>query len=156
MQIRDADLARDRQTLLRFIAALNRFEHQFDANRRLDDAFPEEFLTELAERAKTKRGRIFIAEDAAPLGWAMCAVEQDEIFVREEERTFGYVAEMYVDEAARGRHVGRKLLNACEDHFRALKLKSVLIGALAGNIRAVNAYRAAGYADYAVNFRKLL
>ena len=63
---------------------------------------------------------------------------------------------MFVDEAARGRHVGRMLLKACEDHFRALKLKTVDIGALAGNTRALNAYRAAGYSDNAVNLRKLL
>jgi len=76
--------------------------------------------------------------------------------VREEERPFGYVAEMFVDEAFRGRHVGRMLLKACEDHFRALGLKSVLIGALSPNTRALNAYRAAGYTDYAINLRKLL
>lgn len=155
--IRDADLARDKPDLLRFVAALNRFEHQFDENRRLDDAFPEEFLTEQQLRAKTKQGRMFVAEDdGKPVGWAMCCVEQDETFVRADDRAFGYVAEMYVDEAARGLHVGRLLLNACEEHFRALKLKRVLIGALAGNLRAVNAYRASGYADYAINFRKLL
>ena len=40
--------------------------------------------------------------------------------------------------------------------FATLKVASVLIGALSANVRAVRAYRAAGYADYDVNLRKLL
>jgi ribosomal protein S18 acetylase RimI-like enzyme len=157
LRIRDAELPRDKPALLRFIAGLNAFEAKFETNRRLDDAFPAEFLTELVERAKTRQGRLFVAaEGDGPLGWAMCYVEQHEAFVRPALRDYGYIAEMYVEEAARGRHVGRMLLKSCEDHFRALKLTNIVIGALNANDRAMRAYRAAGYADYAVNLRKLL
>jgi len=157
VRVRDADLSRDKPALLRFLAGSNTFESQWESDRRLDADFPEEFLAELVARAKAKLGRLFVAEEAgAVIGWAMCFVDGHETFVKPEDRPFGYVAEMYVDEAARGRHAGRKLLKSCEDHFRALGLKSVLIGALSHNTRAVNAYRAAGYADYAVNLRKVL
>lgn len=155
--IRDAKPRTDKPALLRFIFELNKFEAQFEHDRRLDKAFPEEFLAELTKRAKEKHGRIFIAEDGGKaLGWAMCYLEHHETFVRKELRPFGYVAEMFVDESARGRHVGRMLLKACEDHFRATPARSVIIGALWANARAVRAYKAAGYADYAVNLRKLL
>ena len=93
---------------------------------------------------------------ARPIGWAVCYVNQHDTFVRVEERPYGYVSELFVEEAARGRHVGRKLLNACEDYFRTLKVATVLIGALSANTRAVKAYKAAGYADYDVNLRKVL
>jgi ribosomal protein S18 acetylase RimI-like enzyme len=86
----------------------------------------------------------------------MCFADQHDAFVREGERPFGYVAEMFVEETERGRHIGRRLLEACENHFRALGLKAVLITALSPNTRAVNAYRAAGYTDYAINLRKVL
>ena len=76
--------------------------------------------------------------------------------MKEEERPYGYVSELFVEEAFRGRHIGRALLNACEDHFRTLGLKTVLIAALSANTRAVNAYRATGYTDYAINLRKIL
>jgi ribosomal protein S18 acetylase RimI-like enzyme len=157
IRIRDVDLDRDRPALLRFIAGSNAYEFQFESDRRLDAALPEEFLPELTARANEKQGRVFVADDGgAAIGWAVCYVDHHETFVREEERPFGYVAEMFVEESARGRHIGRSLLKSCEDHFRALGLKSVLIGALSPNTRAVNAYRAAGYTDYAVNLRKLL
>jgi GNAT superfamily N-acetyltransferase len=157
MKVRDADLARDRPTLERFILGSNTYEAQFEADRRLDPAVGADYLPDLIERAATKQGRILIAEhDGVVIGWAMCNVEQHETFVREEERPFGYVAELFIEESARGQHVGRTLLKSCEDHFRALGVKTVLIGALSLNARAVNAYRAAGYADYAVNLRKVL
>jgi len=155
--VRDASLPADKPALMRFIAGSNSFESQWESDRRLDAALPEEFLAELVARAKAKRGRLFVADDAGTVvGWAMCYVDQHETFVREEERPFGYVAEIFVEEALRGRHVGRELLKACEDHFRLLKVKTVIISALCANVRAVRAYTAAGYTDYAINLRKLL
>lgn len=155
--IRQADIERDRLALQSFILGSNTYEAQFESDRRLDAAVGEEFLPELVERATTKQGRIFVAEDGnALLGWAVCYVEQEETYVKPEERPYGLVAELFVVEAARGRHVGRSLLKSCEDHFRTLGLKFVHIGALSPNTRAVNAYCAAGYASHAVNLRKLI
>lgn len=155
--IRDADLSRDTPLLQQFIVGSNTHEAQFESDRRLDANAGVEYLLQLVDSAAKKQGRIFVAEEAgAPIGWVVCYVEQHEPFVKEEERPYGYVSELFVDEAFRGRHVGRALLDACEDHFRALGLKTVLIAALSANTRAVNAYRATGYTDYAINLRKVL
>ena len=155
--IRDADLDRDRAVLESFILGTNTYEAQFETDRRLDRGVGAAYLPELIGRVTGQQGRIFVAELAgAPIGWAVCYADRHEPFVKEEERPFGYVAELFVDEAHRGRHIGRTLLMACEDHFRALGLKTVLIGALSQNTRAANAYRAAGYTDYAINLRKVL
>ncbi len=157
VHVRALDLARDKPALLRFILGSNAYEAQYESDRRLDKACPEEFLPVLLERAKARRGHIFVAEEAGePIGWAVCYVNEHDVYVRPEERPYGYVSELFVDEASRGRHVGRKLLNACEDYFRSLKIATVLIGALSANTRAVRAYKAAGYADYDVNLRKVL
>ena len=155
--IRDADLSRDTAVLQSFIVASNIYEAQFESDRRLDAAAGADYLPQLVDSATKKQGRIFIAEVAdAPIGWAVCYVSEHEPFVKEEERLYGYVSELYVEEAFRGRHIGRALLNACEDHFRTLGMKTMLIAALTANIRAVNAYRATGYTDYAINLRKIL
>ena len=155
--IRDADLSRDTAVLQSFIVASNIYEAQFESDRRLDAAAGADYLPQLVDSATKKQGRIFIAEEAgAPIGWAVCYVNEHEPFVKEDERPYGYVSELYVEEAFRGRHIGRALLNACEDHFRTLGMKTVLIAALSANTRAVNAYRATGYTDYAINLRKIL
>ena len=157
VSIRDADFARDRATLARFILGSNAYEAEWESDRRLDAGVGAAYLPDLIDRVTKQQGRIFVAEEAgAAIGWAACYVDHHDAFVKEEDRPFGYVAEMYVDEAARGRHVGRVLLEACENHFRTLGVKTVLIGVLSPNARAVNAYKAAGYTDYAINLRKLL
>ncbi len=156
-QIRDADLSRDTAVLQRFIVSSNIYEARFESDRRLDAGAGPEYLLQLVDSATKKRGRIFVAEEGgSPIGWAVCYVEQHEPFVKEAERPYGYVSELFVEEAYRGRHIGRALLNACEDHFRALGMKTVLIAALSANTRALNAYRATGYTDYAINLRKVL
>ena len=157
VRIRDVDLSQDGPSLERFILGSNKYEAQYESDRRLDANVGADHFTVLVERVTQQQGRIFVAENAgAVIGWTACYVEQHDAFVKEEERPFGYVAELFVDETHRGLHVGRSLLKSCEDHFRALGVKSVLIGALAPNTRAVNAYRAAGFADYAIEFRKRL
>jgi ribosomal protein S18 acetylase RimI-like enzyme len=157
VNVRDADLTRDRETLQRFILGSNTYEAQWESDRRLDPEVGADHLADLNRRAATKRGRMFVAEvNGAVVGWAMCHADEHEAYVLEEERSFGYVAELFVEEAHRGLHIGRHLLEACESHFSEIGIKIVLIGALSPNTRAVNAYRAAGYADYAINLRKVL
>lgn len=158
VRIRDADLSRDRSALERFILSSNAYEAQWESDRRLDAAVGADHLADLIERAKAKQGRIFVAEGDTGdvIGWAMCHLDHHEAFVERGERPFGYVAEMYVEESMRGRHIGRSLLKSCEDHFRALRVKTLVISALSPNARARNAYGAAGYTDYVVNLRKVL
>ncbi|MBL9097949.1 MAG: GNAT family N-acetyltransferase [Alphaproteobacteria bacterium] len=157
VHIRDADLTRDKPAFERFIWGSNTYEGLSEPNRRLDAQVGVDFLPEILKRVEKRQGRIFVAEvDGAPVGWAVCHTSEQDVYVLEEERMYGYVAELFVDEEHRGRHIGRSLLNSCEDYFRTLGLKFVFIGALAGNSRAVNAYRAAGFADYAIEFKKRL
>jgi ribosomal protein S18 acetylase RimI-like enzyme len=157
VRIRDADLARDRSAFERFIWATNVYEGRAEPNRRLDPQVGADFLPDLLKTIEIRQGKIFVAEvDGAPVGWAVCHLSEHEVYVLEEERAYGYVAELFVEEAHRGLRIGRSLLKSCEDHFRSQGLKYVFIGALAGNSRAVNAYRAAGFADYAIEFKKRL
>ena len=63
---------------------------------------------------------------------------------------------MFVEEAFRGQGIGRALITACEDAARALGLKLIMLGVLAGNARARRIYEASGYAPYALDLRKYL
>lgn len=151
-------LASDEADLLRFLMGSNQYEFQFESDRRLDENYPAEFLKERIGLGKARQGRFFVAEnpDGGLCGWVACYVGHHEIFVKESERPYGYIAELYVDEEFRGRHIGRKLMATCERYFRSLNIGSVMISALASNDRAVKSYRAAGFRDYSINFRKIL
>lgn len=143
---------------MRFLMGSNLYESQFEADRRLDDLYPAEFLDTRIEISRAKQGRFFVAEKEAGglCGWVACYVDHHETFVKESERPYGYIAELYVDEEFRGQHIGRKLIEACEHYFRTLSIGSVMISALAQNVRAVKSYRSAGFQDNSINFRKIL
>lgn len=60
--IRDARLPDDEAAMVRFIDALQRFEHAFEYDRRIDPNAGAEYLPVLLKRARENDGRIFIAE----------------------------------------------------------------------------------------------
>lgn len=137
--------------------ALQRYEHDFEPNRRVDPDVAEEYFAVLLERAGASGG-IFFAEDdnLNPLGWAVIYPDKSEVYVVQEEREFGRLTELYVEAQARGRSVGRALIGACEDWARERGLKHIIISALAENDLALGAYQAVGFRPYASLLRKYL
>jgi len=151
--IREARLPEDKPALLGFIEALQRYEAEFESDRRLDPAYAEDQLAALLKDAG--RGAIFVAElDRRPVGWVLVIEEDAPVYVIEDERQFGSICELFVDEAVRGKGVGQALIKACEDWTRARGLTSIRIGHLAENARAAHVYDMAGYAPYVVSRRK--
>lgn len=158
INIRDADLARDRPAMHGFIMGSQRYEHAIEPNRRLDPPVAEEHLARLTKYLEEHEGRIFIAEEAngAALGWGVVGAYAGEVFVVPEERNYAYIFELFVVEAMRGKGIGRALIAACEDWAKTKNFKTILIGVLAGNTNAARLYRNAGYADYAIELKKYL
>jgi len=157
MIIRDFDPARDHQAALAFIMGLQRYEHTFEPDRRLDAAVAEEFLPEILNRVAARRGRIFVAEeDGAATGWAVFTVEQNQLYVVEAERSYGLIAELFVDALSRNKGIGRALIFACETEARRLGLKQMMIGVLTKSTRTAEIYAKAGYGPYSSELRKYL
>lgn len=158
VHIRPGRVAEDKAVMIGFIDGLQAFEHAFEPDRRIDAKAGADFLPVLLERVEKQDGRIFIADDdgGAAIGWAVFHTLEHLNYIVPEERLYGYVAELFVVEAARAQGVGRALIAACEDVARQMKLKSLMIGVLSKNARARNTYEAAGLAPYALELRKYL
>ena len=153
--VRPAQLPDDKPVLLAFIDGLQRFEAEFESDRRLDATYPEEQFAAL--RKQTANGVFLIAEaDGKPVGWAAVYEHEAQTYVIAEERRCAVICEAYVDEAARGKGAGRALLSACEAWATGRGLTVVHIGHLAENHRASAVYDKAGYAPYVVLRRKKL
>jgi GNAT superfamily N-acetyltransferase len=157
-RIRQGRLPDDEAIGHSFIMGLQAFEKAMEPDRRLDPTVAGEFLAVLASRIAERQGRIYIAEggNGAPVGWACCFIDENEVYVEPELRRFGLISELFVVEAARGRGVGRALIEACEAYFRTLKLRSMMIGVLARNGNARRAYLAAGFRPYSEQLQKML
>jgi len=155
--IRDLRLPEDKRACLSFIAGLQQYEHAFEPDRRIDARVAEDYFAVLMKRTAEQQGRVFIAEqDGVPIGWAAFVIEHNYVYVVEEQRTFGYIAELFVTESARGQGIGRALIESCEAEGRARDLNLMMIGVIPANKRAASTYARAGYAPYAIELRKFL
>jgi GNAT superfamily N-acetyltransferase len=147
----------DRPYCARFIDALQALEHPLTQDRRLDDTIGIEYHDKLIEKARANQGKVYVAEAGGkPIGWTVAYLEEQQIFVEEHLRKFGYISELYVEPAWHGSGVGQALIAAAEAHLKSTGVKYALIGVLAGNDRAEAAYKKAGYSPYALDLRKRL
>jgi len=156
--IREARLADDKPAILEFIFALQLHERTFEPNRRIDPRVAEEHYAVLIPHVEKHNGKILVAEDesGSAVGWAAFHEEEGGAFILAEERKHGFLAELYVVEAARGAGVGRALIAACEEWARRRGLVSLRIGLSARNADAQKVYERVGYAPYALQMRKYL
>lgn len=156
-RIRDARFPGDEKACISFIDKLQLYEHAFEPNRRIDAKVGAEYFGVLQKRIAENEGRVFIAEqNGEPMGWAVFLIEEDPLYVIAEERRTGYIAELFVEEHARGTGVGRALIAACEAHARAKGIKVFMIGVIPANTRARSVYLAAGFRPAAEQLRKYL
>ena len=156
MTIRAVRLPDDEPAILSFIWGLQKFENAFEPNRRLDSGFADEHWADV-RRQVAERGAMFIAEnDGGPVGWAFVVEEAGDLFVKEGERRYGFIAELYVETSARGQGHGRALIAACEDWSRGRGMTVLIIGVLTGNGKAAAVYQRDGFAPYNLFMRKYL
>lgn len=155
ISVRPAKLPDDKPVLLEFIVGLQRFEAEFESDRRLDATYAEDQFADLMKNFDT--GAVFLAEDESrPVGWVMVYETEGKPYVIAEERRQAVICELYVDPATRGKGAGRALLAACEDWARSRGITVIHIGHLAANARASDVYEMAGYTPYVLSRRKRL
>src|ERR1700743_3615408 len=136
MSVRAVRLPEDEPAILSFIWGLPTFENAFEANGRLHPDFAAEHWPDVRAQAEA-RGAIFIAEDeGGPVGWAFVVEESGDLFVEKQERRYGFIADLFVADTARGQGHGRALIAACADWSKARGLKVLIINVLAGNDKA--------------------
>jgi len=155
-RIREAILPQDIPVIHEFILELQRFEHVFEPNRRLDAAVAADYFAILQRKVQETNGTILIAEDELghSVGWAAAHEDAEEIYIVREQRRVGYIAELYVVQEARRLGIGRNLIRSCEEWARRRGLPIITIGVLSKNSAAYQAYENTGYRPYAVLLRK--
>lgn len=155
--IRDIDLPKDKSAVLSFIRGSQHYERAFEPDRRIDPEVADEYYPMLMNQVAAKNGRVFVADqDGTAIGWAVFVVEQNMLYVIEAERSYGYIAELFVNEDSRSLGVGRALIAACEDEARRRRLGQIMIGVLTQSKRTADIYARAGYAAYTSELRKYL
>ena len=150
--------AADRPELVCFMASLNETESAYQADRALGEAAADSHLAYLEGLVETQEGFITVAVGGDRLvGFLVAMVEaEDGTYIVPEARCFGYVSDLFVAPAARGKGIARALMADAEARFRAQGLTNARVCALVDNKAAVAAYEALGYAPMDVLLKKEL
>ncbi|MFM7625187.1 MAG: N-acetyltransferase family protein [Gammaproteobacteria bacterium] len=152
--IRDV-LAADRDRLIEMFADLNRFEQPLSGDRRMDPDGAIAGLGSAELRVAESGGVAMVAVlGQEVVGHVFVTVERFGAHVREDLRSYAYVAELFVCAPHRRRGIGAALVAAAERFARARGLRRMLIGVLAGNDAAHEAYRGYGFRLYACELIK--
>ncbi len=138
-EIRRADLANDRDAEA-VAAMIERYaKDPFGANAELPADVRERLIPGLREHPTTVPILAFDAE--RPVGIALCFLG----FSSFAARRLLNLHDLFVAEEARGRGLGRALLEGVADEARKLGAAKVTLEVLVGNARARGVYDAAGF-----------
>jgi GNAT superfamily N-acetyltransferase len=150
-------LLSDRDAVVALIRALNLYEAGLNDDRLVTQAAAEAYYVTLSERIARQDGRLLVAEaEGRVVGMLGLIVQEDQVFVRDDVRQHGFVCDLVVDEAWRGRGIGRLLLAEAERCTRAKGLKRLFIGVLEGNRDAERLYAKLGFGSYLKTMMKPL
>jgi ribosomal protein S18 acetylase RimI-like enzyme len=146
----------DRADLHQAFVVLQEVERALHDSRRPGAAIATAYLDWMQRQVATHNGAVFVAEtDGAFQGFVACWVaKNDHIIETPDSNVFGYIADICVLPAWRGRGIAAPLLAAAEAHLAQEGVTRLRIGALAMNDAALSAYRKHGFAPYEVVLEK--
>jgi ribosomal protein S18 acetylase RimI-like enzyme len=146
---------RDRDAVAALLLDLNRVENALTSDRHVAPEAGHDCLAENEPYIAEQGGAMLVAEaDGRVVGTLLMSFEEEDAFVRPDLRNSAHVLDLCVDEDFRGRGIGRLLL--AEAERIAAGRSALLIGAIAGNERALGLYESAGFRRQAVELLKPL
>ncbi|MET1028282.1 MAG: GNAT family N-acetyltransferase [Dongiaceae bacterium] len=157
LQIRPAVKA-DRADLRRGLIELQNYECRLHDTRLPAGEIADPYLDWMLEQIRTKEGICLIAEvDGGFVGYVSAWVESDDNLAETtESKRYGYISDICVLDAWRGRRIAAQLLLQAERHLGGAGVTRLRISALAVNESALSAYRGYGFEPYEVTLEKRL
>ncbi len=152
-----AATAHDRPQLRLAIIELQNYERIRHATRLPGEQIAEAYLDWMLRQAETT-GAILIAEAGADFcGFVAGWIEATEnIAETPDSNRFGYISDICVMPAFRGRAIAMQLLDGIEQYLRGTGVTRLRITSLAVNMSARNSYERSGFAPYEILYEKVL
>lgn len=147
----------DAKDLQKCFTELQRFENAIERNRTDGRIVGETYIRQMLEICQEKNGRIFIAEqDGKVVGYAFARIERhpERIFTTLTE--YVYVQDLVLLPDARGKGMGRKLLQEVEQYALDSGMRTILLTVLSKNPSAKKFYRKSGFTELDIVMRKKL
>lgn len=99
---------------------------------------------ELAVLLEDKTKPIFVYDDCEVLGYTFCQItEVKEDRLLQDRKTL-YIDDLCVDEAARGKHIGKALFDFVRDYAKSIGCHAITLNVWEGNDSAIRFYQNMG------------
>jgi ribosomal protein S18 acetylase RimI-like enzyme len=149
--------ATDRPHLRRAIVELQEYERLRHATRLPGEQVADAYLDWMLRRAETD-GAVLVAEsDGSFAGFVAGWIEETEnIAETADSNRFGYISDICIMPAFRGRRIAVQLLNGIEHCLGSAGVTRLRINSLAVNSAARTSYEHAGFVPYEILYEKLI
>jgi ribosomal protein S18 acetylase RimI-like enzyme len=149
--------AADRSKLWRAIVELQTYEHALHASRLPGEQIADTYLDWMLRQAEAG-GAVLVAECGQDfVGFVAGWIEQaSNIAETPDSNRVGYICDICVMPAFRGRRIATQLLNAIERHLALAGIARLRIRSLAVNKSARASYQQAGFAPYEIVYEKAI
>jgi ribosomal protein S18 acetylase RimI-like enzyme len=149
--------AADRLELRKAVVELQDFEHRLHTTRLPGEMIADTYLDWMLGQAEAN-GAVLLAEsDGSFVGFVAGWIETTEnVGETLESNRFGYISDICVLPAFRGRRIASRLLAGIEQYLHCAGVVHLRINALAVNTSARTSYQHAGFAPYEILYEKLI
>lgn len=133
------------------VPLLRNFESKLVAHERsveptLIQKGPLEYY-KIPELIEDDNANIVIAEvDGAPIGCGLGQIKENDFY--NNEKQYGYIGLMYVEESQRGKNIGGLIIQELVDWFGTKGINEIRLKVYASNPTAVEAYKKYGFEHY--------
>jgi ribosomal protein S18 acetylase RimI-like enzyme len=148
--------AADEPDLRRAVVELQEHERRLHATRLPGEQIAEAYVAWLQRQAAEKSGTMMVAEcDGSFAGFVVGWIaERDHIAVTADANRFGYLSDICVMPAYRGRRIAHQLIAAIEQHLARAGITRLYLWTLAANGSARASYERAGFTPYEIIYEK--
>jgi ribosomal protein S18 acetylase RimI-like enzyme len=154
----DAFEPSDLATLTRFVEAIQEHERVDVPDLKSGSEIAPGYAQTMVRTASERNGCIRMARaETETIGFGCAWIEEDDdVCLRDDVRTYGYVSDIFVEIAWRRRGIALRLLEVLELEMQARGCSRMRICSKATNDLALACYRRAGYQPYEIVLTKRL
>jgi ribosomal protein S18 acetylase RimI-like enzyme len=157
VEIREFDPSRDRGAVRTCFVGLQDFEREFDPRMPPGERVADAYLDLMFRRCREFDGAVLVAEfDGVVVGFVTLWTRFRSSEPDDDPREHGFVSDLVVLAAYRGRGFGRSLLRAAEARAREAGACELRLSVKAGNAGALALYSAEGFAESEITLEKPL
>jgi ribosomal protein S18 acetylase RimI-like enzyme len=157
VEIREYDPARDHDAIRACCVQLQEFERALDPRLPPGEQMADAYLKLMFARCIEFSGAVLVAEvDHLVVGYVTIWARYRSSEPNDDPQEHGFIPDLVVADAHRGRRIGRALLRAAEARARDIGAQSLQLSVKAGNTAAESLYAAEGFLQSEIYLEKVL